>query len=426
MALTEQRPYARCDITCEETNMTITTQSSARSILALFWSVVLVASIFILVPAPAQANPAFARRFNAKCTMCHAPLPPRLNNLGLTFKRLGYRLPDIDDQGRLVLQDPSIRSIADAFSLIGDIRLDKFRDTPAAFSMHEVELMGAGTAGRNLSFAAETAWEDGEFMMENFEGQLLFGKPESNFTARFGLVSPLLWDKFGHQRLGVARAHLLNRRAPVGAFVGFRPRDNQEGVEVGVNLLRAGAEGGGMRSTFLSVGIYNGLTEVGNEFGDNNSSKDVMAQAVHLWGESHTIGALWYRGKVTDIGTPAFSDTYSRWGVFGSYALRAGSDVLGGFMVGRDDATDSTIGRVSSRSWFLEVSQTIAPLTAAFARYDRFEPRRPLESSIRRGLTLGVASQPLEHLLVTGEYTGQRVGTGTRSRDLVLRVVVIY
>jgi hypothetical protein len=408
--------------------MTTTTQSFTRSTLTLFWPVALVASLFMLLPAPAQANPAFARRFNAKCSMCHAPLPPRLNNLGLTFKRLGFRLPDSNEEGKLVLQDPASRSLLENFALKSDFRVEKLRGKFTPLSMHEVELMGGGTVGKHLSFATEVAWEPSEFAMDNYEGQLLFGQPETTFTARFGLLNPLLWDKFGHQRLGISRADILNRRVPVGAFAGYRPRDNSEGVEFGVNLVRLGAEGGGMRSTFLSVGIYNGLTQSGNTFGENNGSKDILAQVLHAWGENHTIGALWYRGKATNIGSSssAFSDTYSRWGVFGSYALRPGSDVLGGFMAGRDDATASTIGRISSRSWFLEASQTIAPLTAVFARYDRFEPRRPLASSIRNGVTLGVASQPLESLIVTGEYSGSKVGTGIRSRDLVLRVVVIY
>ncbi len=292
--------------------------------------------------------------------------------------------------------------------------------------MHEVELVGAGSLNKYLSFATEVAWEAGEFDMENYEGQLLLGRPGANFTARFGLMNPLLWDKFGHQRLGISRAHLLNRRVPVGAFVGYRPRDNQEGVEFGANFTRLGAEGGTMRSTFLSVGIFNGLTEAGNDLGENNSSKDVLGQVHHVWGENHTIGALWYRGKVTDIGTQAYADTYSRWGVFGNYELRHGTDALGGFMVGRDNTTSNTVGRISSRSWFLELNQTIAPRTAAFVRYDRFEPRRPAASVTRHGPTIGVACQALDNLLVTGEYTGQKVGTGTRGRDIVVRAIVIY
>ncbi len=406
--------------------MTIKRQSFDRPILAWLWAIALVAGVCLLAPAQAQANPSFARRLDAKCTVCHAPLPPRLNNLGITFKRLGYRLPDADPQGRLVLQDTPGRSLLDGFSLIGDVRLESFRGRPTAPSMHEVELVGAGSVNKYLSFATEVAWEAGEFEMENYEGQLLLGRSDANFTARFGLINPLSWDKFGHQRLGISRAHVLNRRVPAGAFVGYRPRDNQEGVEFGANFTSLAAEGGTMRSTFLSIGIYNGLTEAGNDLGENNNSKDVLGQVLHAWGENHTIGALWYRGKVTDIGTQAYDDTYDRWGVFGNYELRQGTDALGGFMVGRDNTTSSAVGRISSRSWFLEVSQAIAPRTAAFVRYDRFEPRRPSASVTRRGPTVGVSFQPLDHLLLTGEYTGQKVGAGTLGRDIVVRAIVIY
>lgn len=405
--------------------MTSTTQCFDRPILAWPWAIALVVGVCLWAPAPAQANPSFARRLDAKCTVCHAPLPPRLNNLGITFKRLGYRLPDADPQGRLILQDTPGRSLLDDFSLVGDVRLESFRGTPTALSMYAVELMGAGSVNKYLSFATEVAWEAGEFEMENYEGQLLLGRPDANFTARFGLMNPLLWDKFGHQRLGISRAHVLNRRVPAGAFVGYRPRDNQEGVEFGANFTSLAAEGGTMRSTFLSVGIFNGLTQAGNDLGEDNSFKDVLGQVLHAWGESHTIGALWYRGKVTDIGAEAYEDTYNRWGVFGNYELRHGTDALGGFMVGRDNTTSNTVGRISSRSWFVELNQTIAPRTAAFVRYDRFEPRRP-SASVVRGPTVGVSCQPLDYLLLTGEYTGQKVGTGTRGRDIVVRAIVIY
>ncbi len=66
--------------------------------------------------------------------MCHAPLPPRLNNLGITFKRLGYRLPDADPQGNLILQETPSRSLLDNFSLIGDFRLGSFRGRPTTLS----------------------------------------------------------------------------------------------------------------------------------------------------------------------------------------------------------------------------------------------------------------------------------------------------
>src|SRR6266545_8015702 len=39
-----------------------------------------------------EANPAWSRKYNAKCTLCHTTYP-RLNRTGYDFKRLGYRLP---------------------------------------------------------------------------------------------------------------------------------------------------------------------------------------------------------------------------------------------------------------------------------------------------------------------------------------------
>lgn len=397
-----------------------------RSILLRLGPVVVFVTVGLMGSARVQAIPAFARQFNAACSMCHDPLPPRLNNLGIAFKRLGYRLPDADDQGALILKDKPSQSLLENFSLIGDIRVEKFRGKPTPISMHEVELVGAGTAGSHLSFSTEVAWEAGEFSLDRFDGQVLLGKPQANFTARFGQVAPLLWDKFGSQRLGISRASILNRRVPVGAFAGYRPRDPQEGVEFGANFTKLGEPGSAMQSTFLSVGLYNGLTQSGNDFGENNSSKDVLAQVLHLWGETNTVGALAYRGKATNIGTTPFDDTYTRVGVFGSYGLGHGTDVLGGFMTGRDKATASTIGTISSRSWFLELAQTIAPRTAAFFRYDRFEPRRPEKSVVVRGSTVGVSGQALDNLLLTFEYTGQKTGTKQRGRDIVLRVTFIY
>ena len=39
-----------------------------------------------------EANPAWSRKYNAECTLCHTTYP-RLNRTGYEFKRLGYRLP---------------------------------------------------------------------------------------------------------------------------------------------------------------------------------------------------------------------------------------------------------------------------------------------------------------------------------------------
>jgi len=48
-----------------------------------------------------EAQPSWARKYNAQCTLCHTTYP-RLNRTGYEFKRLGYRLPkEVESQGKL-------------------------------------------------------------------------------------------------------------------------------------------------------------------------------------------------------------------------------------------------------------------------------------------------------------------------------------
>ena len=46
-----------------------------------------------------KAQPSWARKYNADCTLCHTTYP-RLNRTGYEFKRLGYRLPQELEPGR--------------------------------------------------------------------------------------------------------------------------------------------------------------------------------------------------------------------------------------------------------------------------------------------------------------------------------------
>ena len=397
-----------------------------RNITPLF----LLASAFIstlLLPARSNAMPVFARQFGVKCSTCHSPVPPRLNNLGIVFKRMGYRMPDADDAGRLILTNKPSRSAFDDLSLIGDVRGVSQRGEPFAFMLDEAEAMGAGSLNNRLSYALQAAYEDGVAAVEVFEGHLLLGRPTANVTARFGLLAPLLWDKGNTIRLTVSRPLLIDSRVRVGEFSGFRWRQKQPGAEVGVNLNRLG-EGGALRSTFVSLGVFNGLSqgEDGLSSEENNDFKDVMFQTTHLWGESNTVGFMYYRGKATDIGARAFDDRIERWAVLGNYRLPTQTDFVAGVGSGRDTTTDGEIGRVRSRGWFLEVDQAIGAETVAALRYDRFEPDRAAATRDVRGPTLSVTHHLFDNLLLTAEYRGLRTGDKDRGRQVVFRAMVIY
>lgn len=382
---------------------------------------------FLLLPNAGEAVPAFARQFNVKCTTCHTPVPPRLNNIGIAFKRMGYRMPDADDQGNLILKDKPSRGVFDDFSLIVDSRAIGVKGQPTALELHEVETLGAGALGSRLSYAAELAWEAGEFELEFGEAQLLLGRPGRNFTARVGLLPMLLWEKFNHQRLTIARPLLLNRRVPAGKFVGFRLRDIQPGVELGFNVNRLG-EAGALRSTYFALSVFNGLAQRDGvlNFAENNDSKDVMLQAMQLWGESNTIAVLWYHGKVTDIAPAATQNRIGRWSFLGNYRLKSGTDLVAGVGFGRDDSTETGVGKIKSRGWFAELDQAVGQKAVVVARYDRFEPNEALSARDMSGPMVSATYHALDNLLLTLEYQGLRTGTGARRRDITARVTLTY
>lgn len=406
----------------------MTDRLTDRAFRALLSPTMLLVAVLLLLAAgrPADAIPAFARQFGVKCSTCHSPVPPRLNNLGVTFKRLGYRMPDADEDGRLILKPKPSRSPFDDTSLIGDFRAERERDEPFSFVLDEMEAMAAGSLDSHLSYAAQVAWE-GEFELEGLEGQVLAGPPARNVTARFGLIAPLQWEKWNHQRLTISRPLLVSERVPIDGLEGPLWRDPQVGAEVGVNFIALG-ETGAMRSTFLSLGVFNGFSPADNELSrrENNDFKDVMLQATHLWGDSNTVGFLYYRGKITDIGDEALADRVERWALVGNYRLGTRTDVLAGAGIGRDTPLVGEDEAIRSRGWFLEVDHEFAERAAAFARYDRFEPSRGLAELNLRGPTIGATHQLFDNLLLAAEYRGLKRGDEEPNHMLVLRAVVTY
>ena len=54
-----------------------------------------------------EAQPSWARKYNAQCTLCHTTYP-RLNRTGYEFKRLGYRLPkEVEGKGKSPTSPPA-------------------------------------------------------------------------------------------------------------------------------------------------------------------------------------------------------------------------------------------------------------------------------------------------------------------------------
>ena len=369
------------------------------------WALALLpVAIVLLLPSRAAAIPSFARQFAVKCGTCHSPMPPRLNTTGLTFKRMGFRLPDFDDTGKLILKAKPSRSVTDDFSLLGDFHVENHRDEPTTFTVDSLMARGGGTVGNYFSYAGEVMWSNDAFSLDNLEAQVLLGQPNVNVTTRFGVLSPLIWERSDHA-IGVSTPLLLSTPVAVGDFGGSATGDTRNGIELGLNFNHSGEHS--THNTYLGVSVFNRLGPGDPGFpaaasmGGSQSVpstgglKDVLVQGVHVFGYSNTLGALWYHGNVFNVGPSGLNDQTDRVALMGNYRLPTETDIVAGVGFGRDQPRMTDLRNVDSRGWFVEADQTVVSDTVVLFRFDRFDPDR-LDLGMRvQGPTIGVS-----HLLL--------------------------
>src|SRR5689334_20998442 len=193
-------------------------------------AVVLVALLRALAPSPARATPAYARRYDVNCATCHSPMPPRLNNVGMLYRRAGFRLPDADDNGKLTLKMLPAHGIGDALALNAEIGAehDPVADpgtSRTTMQMGEVAFL-AGTAiddhlSAQLIYIARN--DEGASEVEDAEMQAIGGTPEQMWSVRGGLSQTMLWQKVNNGALTPSTPLVFDEGAvaPVGDFGGF-------------------------------------------------------------------------------------------------------------------------------------------------------------------------------------------------------------
>jgi hypothetical protein len=119
----------------------------------------------LLTPPQAQALPAFARKYNVNCAVCHTR-PPRLNTFGERFLENGYQMPGTEDGGVIGKRK------------LGDLTLDDVSNY-VAFRL-------TGNAVRHFNFARKSS---GPGIEGNPEDKTEFGFPDSFFFFTGGTVT---------------------------------------------------------------------------------------------------------------------------------------------------------------------------------------------------------------------------------------------
>jgi hypothetical protein len=385
---------------------------------------------------PSEAIPAFARQLNVKCQTCHFPNPPRLNNVGLVFRRMGFRIPDSDDDGNLIFKTPELASAVAFGSIIANIEAshDKFApsDTESRnnLTLGEVALFSAHALPDNLSY-----WllflprnDEGEAELEFGEMQYNFGKATDTFDVRGGKMLTLWWQKVDDEKITLSAPLALDEgsAAPIGTFAGVGLGGNQNGAEFG--YTHNSLVDGKLTSTFVSGSVLNGVNAEGegalHRAGDGF---DYLLQGYELWGSANTAGAFYYHGNTKFNGEEeesVFKDTFDRYGFVGTYWIKNRIGIVPGFVAGKDESTELGTS-INNRGWFIEPDISLTPKWSVSYRYDNFDPDTDLPGDNIEANTVSTRFHPIDNILLTLEYNTIKEG-GESDYTIVGQVKLVY
>ncbi|MBI4124573.1 MAG: hypothetical protein HY466_01405 [Deltaproteobacteria bacterium] len=376
-----------------------------------------------LYPAKeAKAIPAWARKYNADCSMCHT-MNPRLNAMGHKFRRLGYKLPDEFDSAETKINAEELAKFTNYFGARGRPRI-VYGKTPGAttnfdLQMHDVTLFYTGSVARNAGFFFELPFEPsaGNAFLEVGQILLNFGESDKFFFMRLGQMHQFSGVGFG----GLDRGIALSRPSAVSTRInGFRLQHDGAAVEMG----------GSINNFTGLVQVSNGITAAGGSVlndNDPNKAKDVGVLLEYMLPEHDgSVSALYINGRApvpqnnaaTNI-TGAGNAQYNRFYLFADYffdtiglkPLIGGSyGVDNQFINGIGTATAALITAANSASWsaFAELDQKVTGDLYLVGRFDYIEPTDMAEaaSGTRRTWT-GTSAfvwQFLDYFRTTLEY----------------------
>jgi hypothetical protein len=380
----------------------------------------MVVSMFCTAVRESQALPAFARKYNADCAMCHYPVVPRLNNFGQMYRRMGYRTPVEINKEQDVSNVSNFLSARIKTQLAyannkGEVERSEFRFPDAS-------LFYAGALSRNFS-AYMHVFSDNSTSVD-FHGHIMgnWGTAENMFMVRVGQMHMLNQEGVG----GFDRPTGINS-SPTQTFALTRTSTlpNAGALAYTFDLRQKGVElayihGPGK----LAVQISNGLNQTGSgkaNIGDIDPQKDVMVFYEHLLDEIASGFTLFYyhgttHGTVAPTGTtgPPTSISnefnYSRYGININKIFPVGGfaflELQGGYIRSHDN-NPATVGPdITGNAYYVESQQYFPwPEVTFYERYSwiDFDVSRP--NSTRKDYTIGAVTPLQTWVRVTAEYT---------------------
>jgi hypothetical protein len=355
------------------------------------------------------AIPAWARKYNADCSMCHYPVIPRLNSFGHQFRRAGYRTPDEFNK------DQDVTKVGEFFSTRLRTRFGyqnkEGEIERTEFTLNDATFFYAGAISRNFSAFVESEIEsDGEIELV---GQLqgVFGKADRYVSLRMGQMHTLQRVGFGgfDRPTGISTNPLHSTtltRAGATNGANFALNTDQKGLEV------AYVQGRGR----LLGQVLNGVNTSGSGTGtktDIDPDKDYLVAYEHILDDiASGFTVFYYKGTYHQTATAsAISQRFDfhRYGVnvnkvfpvwFGYFELQ------GGYVRSYDNVPVDVGPDVQGNAFYVESQQYLTgPEIAFLERFSLIDQDSARKNTVRKDYTAGIVAPVQTWLRAAAEYT---------------------
>ena len=414
--LSKRRPYPRLE---KNTRYVLT-----RLRVTVLLSLIALVSLFVAEVRESHATPAFARKYNADCAMCHYPVVPRLNNFGQMYRWMGYRTPvEINkDQDLANVSNFISARVKTQFSYENN----KGQVERTQFTFPDLSLFYAGALSRNYSAWVHVSSSNSTNV--DVHGHIMgnWGTPENMFMIRVGQMHMLQQEGVGGfgRPTGITSsptqtlALTSTSSFPNGVAANYNFDQRQKGIEL------AYVHG----HSKLAVQISNGLNQTGSgtaNTGDIDPEKDYMVYYEHLLDDIASGITLFYyhgttHGTVTPVGTTGAPTSignefnYSRYGANISKIFSVAGygffELQGGYIRSHDNSPgqfgSSPPAIVEGNAYYVESQQYFTgPELTFYERYSWIDFDVPRPNSARKDYTVGVVTPLQTYLRATAEYT---------------------
>ena len=383
--------------------------TQANLAIGLALGVVVVVGLILASVRESQAIPAWARKYNADCSMCHYPVIPRLNSFGHQFRRAGYRTPDEFNKEQDVTKVGDFFSARLRTSFSYQNKQGQIEKTQ--FTLDDATFFYAGAISKNFSGFVESE------IVSNGETELLgqlqgvFGKSDRYLGFRMGQMHTLTRVGFsGFDRpSGISTNPLLSttltRAGPING-ANFALNTDEKGLEI------AYVQGRGR----LLAQILNGVNQDGSgtaNQGDVDADKDFQVAYEHILDDiASGVTAFYYKGSYPNVASAsAVSQRFNfyRLGVMANKIFPVGFgyfELQGGYIRSSDNVPAQVGPNVQGNAFYVESQQYLTgPEITFLERFSLISMDTATQNITRKDYTAGIVAPVQTWLRVAAEYT---------------------